>query len=90
MLSEHNVSVELWDVPEFVLDQHAGGCPAVRPQSAELFVAAVTLLDQHGRPPALLKLLLFVVAAELALDKDGGLRHLFIKCILTHTHKRLE
>lgn len=73
-------------LPEFVLDQCGGGCSAVRPQPAELSVAAVALLDQHGRPPALLELLLLVVAAELTLDKDGGLRHLLIKCILIYKH----
>lgn len=51
-------------------------------QPAKLLVAAVVLLNEHGGPPALLKLLLFVVAAEFTLDKDGGLRHLLIKCIL--------
>lgn len=71
-------------LPEFVLDQCRGGCSAVGPQPAKLPVAAVALLDQHGRPPALLELLLLVVAAELTLDKDGGLRHLLIKCILIH------
>lgn len=69
-----------------MLDQCAGGRSAVRPQLAKLSVAAVALLDQHGRPPALLELLLLVVAAELTLDKDGGLRHLLIKCILIHKH----
>ena len=47
-----------------------------------LLVAAVVLLDQHGRAPTLLELLLLVVAAELALNQDGGQRHLLIKCIL--------
>lgn len=51
-------------------------------QPAKLLVAAVVLLNEHSSPPALLKLLLFVVAAEFTLDKDGGLRHLLIKCIL--------
>lgn len=51
-------------------------------QPAKLLVAAVVLLNEHGSPLALLELLLFVVAAEFTLDKDGGLRHLLIKCIL--------
>lgn len=52
-------------------------------EPAELLVAAVVLLDEHGGPPALLELLLLVVAAKFTLDKDGGLRHLLIKCILS-------
>lgn len=51
-------------------------------QLAKLLVAAVVLLNEHSRPPALLEFLLFVVAAKFTLDKDGGLRHLLIKCIL--------
>ena len=51
-------------------------------QAAGLAVAAVALLDEDRGPPALLELLLLVVAAELTLDKDGGLRHLLVKCIL--------
>lgn len=69
-------------LPQFVLHQ-GSGCPTmVGLQPAKLLVAAVVLLNEHGGPPALLKLLLFVVAAEFTLDKDGGLRHLLIKCIL--------
>lgn len=52
-------------------------------EPAELLVAAVVLLDEHCGPPALLELLLLVVAAKFTLDKDGGLRHLLIKCILS-------
>lgn len=73
-------------LPEFVLHQCGCGGSAVRPEPAELSVAAVALLDQYSCPPALLKLLLLVVAAELTLDKDGGLRHLLIKCILINKH----
>lgn len=69
-------------LPQFVLHQ-GSSCPTLmRLQPAKLFVAAVVLLNEHRRPPALLELLLLVVAAEFTLDKDGGLRHLLIKCIL--------
>lgn len=57
-------------------------------QPAKLLVAAVVLLNEHSGPPALLELFLFVVAAELTLDKDGGLRHLLIKCILVTRTER--
>lgn len=75
-------------VPEFVLHQCScsGSAAWVRP--TELFVAAVILLDQHGCPATLLELLLFVVAAEFTLDKDGGQRHLLIKCILPRGQRK--
>lgn len=66
--------------PEFLLDDHCR--PASLPSSATCPVAPVILLDQHSSAPALLELLLFIVTSEFALDKDGSLRHLFIKCIL--------
>lgn len=69
-------------LPQFVLHQGSSGPAVVGLQPAKLLVAAVVLLNEHGGPPALLELLLFVVAAEFTLDKDGGLRHLLIKCIL--------
>lgn len=37
------------------------------------------LLDEHGRPAALLKPLLLIVAPELALDQDGRLGHLLVQ-----------
>lgn len=62
---------------------HQSSCSAVVGlEPATLLVSAVVLLNEHSSPPALLELLLFVVAAEFTLDKDGGLRHLLIKCIL--------
>lgn len=69
-------------LPQLVLHQGSRSPPVVRLQPAKLLVAAVVLLNEHSGPPALLELLLFVVAAEFTLDKDGGLRHLLIKCIL--------
>lgn len=69
-------------LPQFVLHQGCSSPAVVGLQPAKLLVAAVVLLNEHGSPPALLELLLFVVAAEFTLDKDGGLRHLLIKCIL--------
>ena len=75
-------------LPQFVLHQGCSSPAVVGLQPAKLLVAAVVLLNEHGSPPALLELLLFVVAAEFTLDKDGGLRHLLIKCILpTRTKK---
>lgn len=65
-----------------MLHQGGSGSAVVRFQPAALLVAAVVLLNEHSGPPALLELLLFMVAAEFTLDKDGGLRHLLIKCIL--------
>lgn len=70
-------------LPQFVLHQGSSSPPVVGFEPAELLVAAVVLLDEHSGPPALLELLLFVVAAKFTLDKDGGLRHLLIKCILS-------
>lgn len=70
-------------LPQFVLHQGSSSPPVVGLEPAELLVAAVVLLDEHSGPPALLELLLFVVAAKFTLDKDGGLRHLLIKCILS-------
>lgn len=66
-----------------MLHQGSSSPPVVGFQPAELLVAAVVLLNEHSGPPALLELLLFVVAAKFTLDKDGGLRHLLIKCILS-------
>lgn len=66
-----------------MLHQGSSSPPVVGFQPAELLVAAVVLLNEHSGPPALLELLLFVVAAEFTLDKDGGLRHLLIKCVLS-------
>lgn len=51
-------------------------------QPLVLLVAAIVLLDQHGGPSALPELLLLVVAAELALDQDGRLRHLLVERVL--------
>lgn len=69
-------------LPQFVLNQGSSSPTVVGLQPAKLLVAAVVLLDEYSSPLALLELLLFVVAAEFTLDKDGGLRHLLIKCIL--------
>lgn len=66
--------------PEFLLDNHSR--PASLPSLAAFLIAPVILLDQHSRTPALLEFLLFVVTSEFALDEDGSLCHLFIKCIL--------
>lgn len=70
---------------------HQGGSSPVvaRLQPAKLFIAAVVLLNEYSSPLALLELLLLVVAAEFTLDKDGGLRHLLIKCIL-QTRKEIK
>lgn len=54
--------------------------PVGRPGPAA--VGTVVLLDEHRRPAALLKPLLFIVASELALDQDGRLGHLLIECKL--------
>lgn len=56
-------------------------------QPPELLVAAVVLLNEHSSSSALLELLLLVVAAEFTLDKDGGLRHLLVKCILSRRRR---
>lgn len=62
----------------------------MRPELTELSVAAVVLLDQHGRPSTLLELLLLVVTPELTLDKDGSLCHLLIKCILPQSREIIQ
>lgn len=80
-----------WCLPQFVLHQGSSSPAVMGLQLPKLLVAAVVLLNEYSRPPALLELLLFVVAAKFTLDKDGGLRHLLIKCILrarTHRHVR--
>lgn len=69
-------------LPQFLLHQSSSSPTVVGLQPAKLLVAAIVLLNEHSSPPALLELLLFVVAAKFTLDKDGGLRHLLIKCIL--------
>lgn len=56
----------------------------------KLLVAAVILLNKHSSPPTLLELLLLMVAAKFTLDKDGGLRHLLIKCILLARNKNKQ
>lgn len=66
--------------PELLL--YDDGCSASLPSLATLLITPVILLDQHSSAPALLKFFLFVVTSEFALDKDGSLCHLFIKCIL--------
>ena len=57
-------------------------CPAWLPSLATLLITPVELLDQHSGTPALLEFFLFVVTPEFALDQDGSLGHLFVKCIL--------
>lgn len=66
--------------PELLL--HEGSRPATLPPLATFFVAAVELLDQHSGSPALLEFLLLIIASEFALDQNGSLNHLLIKCIL--------
>lgn len=73
-----------------MLHQGRGGGASVRPELTELSVAAVVLLDQHGRPSTLLELLLLVVTPELTLDEDGSLRHLLIKCILPQSRGMIQ
>ena len=68
------------DPPEFLLYDDC--CPPSLPSPATFFITPVKLLDQHSSTPALLKFFLFVVTSEFALDQDGSLCHLFIKCIL--------
>lgn len=65
-----------------MLHQGSGSPAVLGLQPPELLVAAVVLLNEHSCSPALLELLLLVVAAKFTLDKDGGLRHLLVKCIL--------
>ncbi len=67
------------------------GPGATRPllDALVLFIAAVVLLDEDGRPPRLLELLLLVITAELTLNQYGRLRHLLIQGVLEedkHTH----
>lgn len=71
-----------------MLHQGSSSPAVVGLQPPKLLVAAVVLLNEHSSPPALLELLLFVVAAKFTLDKDGGLRHLLIKCILLRRRKQ--
>lgn len=66
--------------PELLL--YNDRCSASLPSLATLFITPVILLYQHSGTPALLEFFLFVVTSEFALDKDGSLGHLFIKCIL--------
>lgn len=74
-------------VPQFVLHQGSGSPAVLGPQPPKLLVAPVVLLNEHSSSPALLELLLLVVAAKFTLDKDGGLRHLLIKCILSRRRR---
>lgn len=76
-------------LPQFVLHQGSGSPAVLRLQPPKLLVAAVVLLNEHSSSPALLELLLLVVAAKFTLDKDGGLRHLLIKCILSRRKRRI-
>lgn len=74
--------------PEFLLDN--GGRPTVLPPLATLLVAAIVLLDQQRGPSALLEFFLLIVTSEFALNKNGSLRHLFIKCILQQKQREAE
>lgn len=71
-------------ISEFLLDLgvEAGGAPRNLFQTLVLLVAAVVLLDEDRRPPALLETLLLVVGPELGLDQDGRLGHLLIESVL--------
>lgn len=60
----------------------AGGASRSLFQPLVLLVAAVVLLDQNRRPPALLETLLLVVRPELGLDQDGRLGHLLVESVL--------
>lgn len=62
----------------------------MRPELTELSVAAVVLLDQHSCPSTLLELFLLMVTPKFALDKDGSLRHLLIKCILPQSRRIMQ
>lgn len=66
--------------PELLLDDDC--CPACLPSLATLLITPVELLDQHSSAPALLEFFLFVVTPEFALDQDGSLGHLLVKCVL--------
>lgn len=70
---------------EFLLDLGvvAGGPSRSLFEPLVLLVAAVVLLDEDRRPPALLEALLLVVRPELRLDQDGRLGHLLIESVLT-------
>lgn len=74
--------------PEFLL--YNGGCPTVLLPLPTFFVAAVVLLDQHCGSSALLEFFLLIIASEFALDKNGSLCHLFIKCILQEKQRKAE
>lgn len=74
--------------PEFLL--YNGGRPAVLPPLPTFFVAAVVLLDQHRSSSALLEFFLLIITSEFALDKNGSLRHLFVKCILQRKQREAE
>lgn len=74
--------------PEFLL--YNGGCPTVLLPLPTFFVAAVVLLDQHCGSSALLEFFLLIIASEFALDKNGSLCHLFIKCILQEKQREAE
>lgn len=76
------------DPPEFLLDDDSGS--ARLPSSAALLITPVILLNEHGGAAALLEFFLFVVTSEFALDKDGSLCHLFIKCILQGEQEEAE
>lgn len=78
-------TLQALDPPELLLHDDSG--PAGRPSPATLLVTPVEVLDQHCSAPALLEPLLLIVTSEFALDKDGRLGHLFVKCILWGTQK---
>lgn len=78
-----------WSGPPGVIDEVlldlgvvACGPPGPPLQPLVLLVAAVVLLDEDRRPPALLEPLLLVVGPELGLDQDGRLGHLLVESIL--------
>jgi len=67
-----------------------GGCPTVLLPLPTFFVAAIVLLDQHRGSSTLLEFFLLIITSEFALDKNGSLRHLFIKCILQEKRREAE
>lgn len=68
----------------------AGGASRSLFQPLVLLVAAVVLLDQNRRPPALLETLLLVVRPELGLDQDGRLGHLLVESVLREQSRSIS
>lgn len=81
-------ALQACDPPKLLL--HNDCCPAGWPSPATLLVTPVEVLDQHCSSPALLEPFLLIVTSEFALDEDGRLGHLFVKCILQGTQKERD